>query len=238
KSFIAGQCKNCRTMSRKLSWTKQPVSPDIGQNGRFCMTQPSKPVDKDLLSDVDKGPPTAPGAAPAPARREPVVLTVGLLVTSARLALERHLGLVWVTGEISNFSRAPSGHCYFSLKDAQAQVRCVFFKSKAQFTKFSLHDGLQVEVHATASMYEARGEFQLNVDIVRLAGAGLLYERFARLKARLEAAGWFAAERKRSLPAIPRAIGIVTSPAAAALRDVLTTLKRRWPRVRAIIYPC
>jgi exodeoxyribonuclease VII large subunit len=192
----------------------------------------------DLLSGLSDYP---ADSAPAPttiARREPVVLTVGLLVSSARIALERHLGLVWVSGEISNFSRAVSGHCYFNLKDAQAQVRCVFFRSKAQLTRFSLQDGLQVEVHATASMYEARGEFQLNVEAIRLAGAGLLYERFARLKARLEAAGWFAQARKRPLPAYPRAVGIVTSPAAAALRDVLTLFARRWPRLRVILYPC
>ncbi len=102
---------------------------------------------------------------------------------------------------------------------------------------FTLRDGLRVEVRATPSIYEARGEFQLNVDTVRLAGVGALYEQFARLKARLEAAGWFAAERKRPLPAYPRAVGIVTSPRAAALRDVLTTLARRWPALRVIALP-
>src|SRR5207248_2636855 len=98
-------------------------------------------------------------ARPAAVRRAPTVLTVGLFVTSARLLLERELGLVWVSGEISNFMRAGSGHCYFNLKDAQAQVRCVFFRSKAQFVDFDLHDGVQVEVRATASLYEPRGEF-------------------------------------------------------------------------------
>ena len=100
-----------------------------------------------------------------------------------------------------------------------------------------MRDGLQVEVRATPSIYEARGEFQLNVETIRLAGVGALYERFERLKAQLEAAGWFAAERKRVLPAFPRAVGIVTSPQAAALRDVLTTLHRRMPRLRVILYP-
>ena len=183
-------------------------------------------------------PPASPGASPpAPATREPAVLPVSLLVSSARLLLERHLGLVWVSGEISNFTRAASGHCYFNLKDAQAQVRCVFFRHKAQFVDFALRDGLSVEVRATASIYEARGEFQLNVETVRLAGVGALFERFARLKARLEAAGWFAEARKRPLPAFPRAVGIVTSIRAAALRDVLTTLRRRWPAVPVIVYP-
>jgi len=173
----------------------------------------------------------------AASRSAPAVLPVGLLVSSARLILEKHLGLLWISGEISNFTRAASGHCYFNLKDAQAQVRCVFFRHKAQFADFALRDGLSVEVRATATIYEARGEFQLNVEVVRLAGLGALYEKFARLKARLEAAGWFATERKRPLPSFPRAIGIVTSPTAAALRDVLTTLRARWPALAIVLYP-
>jgi len=183
-----------------------------------------------------------PGAAPATQeaatdRSAAAVLPVSLLVSSARLIIERHLGLVWVSGEISNFTRAASGHCYFNLKDAQAQVRCVFFRQKAQHVTFAMRDGLAVEVRATPSIYEARGEFQLNVENVRLAGVGALYEKFAQLKARLEAAGWFAQTRKRPLPAYPRAIGIVTSTRAAALRDILTTLRRRWPAARVVVYP-
>jgi exodeoxyribonuclease VII large subunit len=165
------------------------------------------------------------------------VLPVSLLVSSARLLIERHIGLVWVSGEISNFARAASGHCYFNLKDAQAQVRCVLFRQKAQHVAFALRDGVQVEVRATPSIYEARGEFQLNVENVRLAGVGALYEKFAQLKAKLEAAGWFAEARKRPLPTYPRAIGIVTSTRAAALRDILTTLRRRWPASRVVLYP-
>jgi exodeoxyribonuclease VII large subunit len=165
------------------------------------------------------------------------VLPVSLLVGSVRLLLERHIGLVWVSGEVSNFTRAASGHCYFNLKDAGAQVRCVFFRHKAQLASFTLKDGLQLEVRATASIYEARGEFQLNVETVRLAGQGALYEKYARLKARLDAAGWFAAARKRPLPAYPHAVGIVTSTRAAALSDLLTTLQRRWPALRVIVYP-
>jgi exodeoxyribonuclease VII large subunit len=179
----------------------------------------------------------APVASGAGRPGSPAVIPVGLLVSSARLILERHLGLVWVAGEISNFTRAASGHCYFNLKDAAAQVRCVFFRQKAQFVGFALKDGLAVEVRATASIYEARGEFQLNVETMRLAGIGALYERFERMKARLAAAGWFDAERKRALPALPRAIGIVTSLRAAALRDILATLRRRWPAARVILYP-
>src|SRR4030095_7708260 len=123
------------------------------------------------------------------------------------------------------------------LKDAQAQVRCVFFRNKAQFVDFRVADGLAVEVRATASIYDARGEFQLNVETMRRAGRGALYERFARLKAKLEAAGWFSAERKRPLPRFPRVVGIGTSIVPAALRARLTTLHRRWPPLRVIVYP-
>src|SRR4029453_2547899 len=184
---------------------------------------------------------TAAGAIPREAYpAAPVasaVVPVSLLVGSARLILERQLGLLWVSGEVSNFTRAASGHCYFNLKDSNAQVRCVFFRYKAQFANFALKDGLSIEVRATPSIFEPRGEFQLNVETVRLAGVGALYERFERLKARLSAAGFFAAARKRTLPAFPRAIGIVTSPRAAALRDVVTTIARRWPALSVIIYP-
>lgn len=167
----------------------------------------------------------------------PPVLPVSLLVGSARRLIERHLGLAWISGEVSNFTRAASGHCYFVLKDDQAQVRCVMYRQKAQLVSLDLQDGAQVEVRATPTIYEARGEFQLNVETVRLSGLGALYERFARLKARLEAAGWFAAARKRAVPGFPRAVGIVTSLHAAALSDVLTTLRRRMPALPVIVYP-
>ena len=176
------------------------------------------------------GPPSVPAAGPA-------VLSVGRLVANVRLLVERRIGLVWVAGEISGCTRAASGHCYFTLKDADAQVRCVLFRMKAQALTFDLRNGLAVEVRATPTMYDARGEFQLTVDTVRQAGLGALYERFVKLKARLEAAGWFAAERKRPLPTFARAVGIVTSRHAAALRDVLTTLRARWPALRVVLYP-
>ena len=186
---------------------------------------------------LDVGTTPASGAGANGRAASPPVIPVSLLVSSARLILEKHLPLAWISGEISNFTRAASGHCYFNLKDATAQVRCVFFRQKAQFAGFVLKDGLAVEVRATPSIFEARGEFQLNVETVRLAGIGALYEKFERLKARLAAAGWFAAERKRQLPAFPRRIGIVTSPRAAALSDILTTLRRRWSSVPVILYP-
>src|SRR5215472_17667013 len=178
------------------------------------------------------GPMMEQTAAPSPA-----VLPVSLLVGSARRLIERHLGLAWISGEVSNFTRAASGHCYFVLKDDQAQVRCVMYRQKAQLFGLALRDGELVEVRATPTIYEARGEFQLSVETVRRSGFGALYERFARLKARLEAAGWFAAARKRELPGFARAIGIVTSPRAAALCDVLATLKRRMPSLPVILYP-
>ena len=165
------------------------------------------------------------------------VIPVSLLVSSTRLLIERHLGLAWISGEVSNFTQASSGHCYFVLKDEQAQVRCVLFRNKAQLLGLTLQNGAQVEVRATPTIYEPRGEFQLNVETVRQSGLGARYEQFARLKARLEAAGWFAAARKRALPAFPRAVGLVTSPFAAALSDVLATLRRRMPALPVILYP-
>jgi exodeoxyribonuclease VII large subunit len=165
------------------------------------------------------------------------VISVAELNRLAKELIERQLPLMWVAGEISNFMRAASGHCYFSLKDAQAQVRCVMFRHKAQLHDWKPENGMQIEVRATPSFYEARGEFQLNVEAMRRAGLGALYAAFEQLKARLSAEGLFAEERKQVLPRFPRAIGIVTSPHAAALRDVLTTLKRRMPAIPVIIYP-
>ena len=175
----------------------------------------------------------APNASSPPA----AVVPVALFVSSARLLLERHLGLVWIGGEVSGCTRAASGHLYFTLKDASAQVRCVFFRHKAQGLAFPLRDGMAVEVRAVASIYEPRGEFQLNVETVRQAGLGALYERFLARKRALEDAGLFDSARKRALPAYPRRIGIVTSPHAAALRDVLTTASRRFPGLPLIVYP-
>ncbi|MGH8801530.1 MAG: exodeoxyribonuclease VII large subunit, partial [Casimicrobiaceae bacterium] len=165
------------------------------------------------------------------------MIPVALLVSSARLLLERHLGLAWIAGEVSGFTRASSGHLYFTLKDEHAQVRCVCFRFRAQGLAFTLKDGLAVEVRATPTIYEPRGEFQLSVESVRLAGLGALYERFLRLKARLAEEGWFDAVRKRPPPSFPRQVGVVTSLEAAALRDVLTTLRRRMPALPVIVYP-
>ncbi|WP_153100936.1 exodeoxyribonuclease VII large subunit [Paraburkholderia hayleyella] len=166
-----------------------------------------------------------------------VVVPVSALNQAIGSMLERSFPLVWVGGEVSNFTRAASGHWYFSIKDAQAQMRCVMFRGRAQHAGFLPREGDHIEVRALVTMYEPRGELQLNVEAVRRTGQGRLYEAFLKLKAQLEAEGLFAAERKRPLPLHPRAIGIVTSREAAALRDVLTTLARRAPHVALIVYP-
>jgi exodeoxyribonuclease VII large subunit len=165
------------------------------------------------------------------------VVSISELNRRARASLEKEFPLLWVAGEISNLTRATSGHGYFSLKDEAAQARCVMFRSRAVSIPWRLENGQQVEARALVSLYEPRGDFQLNIETLRRAGLGRLFEAFARLKARLEAEGLFAAERKRPLPRFPRRIGIISSPRAAALRDVLVTLKRRAPHLTAILYP-
>jgi exodeoxyribonuclease VII large subunit len=164
-------------------------------------------------------------------------LGVGELNRLARTLLERGLPPLWVGGEISNFRRYDSGHCYFSLKDETAQVRCVLFRHRAVLLDWMPADGMQVEARAVPTLYEARGEFQLNVETLRRAGLGALYLAYERLKARLAAEGLFDAARKRPLPAHPRRVGIVTSPRAAALRDAVATLRRRMPGLGVIVYP-
>jgi exodeoxyribonuclease VII large subunit len=165
------------------------------------------------------------------------VVTVSELLRSVRDSLERRFPLGWVSGEISNLARAPSGHLYFTLKDRQAQVDCVMFRSRASLLQAELQDGARIEARARVSLYEPRGRFQLNVEAVRQAGMGPLYERFLQVKAKLEREGLFDPALKRELPAYPRCVGIVTSLAAAALRDVLTTLERRNPALSVVVYP-
>ncbi len=169
--------------------------------------------------------------------RQSLVITVSELNRRTREIVEGGLPLLWVSGEISNFTRAASGHCYFSLKDERAQVRCVLFRHKAARLEFAPENGAQVEVCALPTIYEARGEFQLGVETMRRAGLGALYEAFERLRRKLAAEGLFDDGRKRELPGFPRAVGIVTSPAAAALRDVLATLRRRMPSIPVVLYP-
>jgi len=167
----------------------------------------------------------------------PPVLTVTALNGQVARLLERSFPLVWIGGEISNFTRASSGHWYFTLKDDAAQVRAVMFRSRAQYAGFVPREGDKVEVRALVTLYGARGDYQINVEAIRRAGVGQLYEAFLRLKEKLARQGLFDAERKRPLPLFTRSIGIVTSPQAAALRDVLTALKRRAPHVNIVLYP-
>ena len=163
-------------------------------------------------------------------------LSVSELNRLAKNLLEDNLAGLWIAGEVSNLTRAASGHYYFSLKDSHAQVRCAMFKGTAQ--RFpTLKEGDHIEVCGRIGIYEARGEFQITVSEVRLKGLGRLYEAYERLKAVLQAEGLFAAERKRPLPERPERIGVVTSLAAAALRDVVSTLKRRAPEIPVIVYP-
>lgn len=165
------------------------------------------------------------------------VMTVSDLNRRVRTLLESQFETLWVAGELSNVKQAGSGHWYFCLKDSGAQVECAMFRTRAQFLDFRPENGMQVEVRARVTLYEPRGDYQLVVQEIRKAGLGALYEAFEKLKSKLEAEALFDAARKKPLPAFPRAIGLVTSPAAAALRDVLTTLRRRAPMVPVVLYP-
>jgi exodeoxyribonuclease VII large subunit len=165
------------------------------------------------------------------------ILTVSELNRLAREVLEQSFPLFWVSGEISNFTRAASGHWYFSLKDQAAQVKCVMFKGRNSYVDFMPREGDKIEARCTVTLYEARGDFQLTVEFVQKSGLGALFEAFEQLKIKLEHEGLFDPAFKKAIPVHPQHIGIVTSPDAAALRDVLTTLKRRNPKIGVIIYP-
>lgn len=167
----------------------------------------------------------------------PAALSVSELNSIAKNLLENHLSGLWVAGELSNLTHAASGHYYFSLKDNHAQVRCALFKHTATRLSMPLKEGDHIELTGRIGIYEARGEFQITVSEVRHRGLGALYEAYERLKKQLQTEGVFDAERKRSLPMPPHTIGIVTSLAAAALRDVVSTLKRRAPNIPVVVYP-
>ncbi|MCZ8258435.1 MAG: exodeoxyribonuclease VII large subunit, partial [Polaromonas sp.] len=173
-----------------------------------------------------------------PAREAAVrVWPVGSLLRAIADSLEARFNPVAVKGEISGFSRAASGHCYFSLKDEQGQVRCAMFRRAAGLLDFSPRDGQLVELRGRLGVYEPRGELQLVVESMRQAGQGNLFEQFLQLKAKLEAEGLFEPGRKKPLPLLPRAIGVVTSLGAAALHDVVSALQRRVPHIPVVIYP-
>src|SRR5256712_6343079 len=165
------------------------------------------------------------------------VLTVTELTRSIRNTLEVKFGAVWVQGEISNYKLHPSGHQYFTLKDQRAQIACVIWRDAMVPPRQPLVDGTQVQVFGTVTVFEARGQYQLNVQILQPRGLGLLQAKFEALKRKLEAEGLFGPERKRPLPKLPRRIGIVTSPSGAAVRDMLNVLRRRAPWLQVLISP-
>jgi exodeoxyribonuclease VII large subunit len=165
------------------------------------------------------------------------ILTVAELTRAIRGTLETKFRAVWVQGEISNYKLHPSGHQYFTLKDARAQIACVIFRNTMPPLRQPLADGAQVQVYGQVSVFEARGQYQLSVQILQPRGLGLLQAKFEALKRKLEAEGIFAAERKRPLPKFPRRIGIVTSPSGAAIRDILNILQRRAPWLEILINP-
>ncbi|NDP40596.1 MAG: exodeoxyribonuclease VII large subunit [Rhodoferax sp.] len=167
----------------------------------------------------------------------PRIWQIGALCRAIADALDARFNPVVVRGELSGFSRASSGHCYFSLKDESAQIRCAMFRRAASSLDFSPRDGELVEVRGRLGVYEARGDLQLIVESMSRAGQGALFEQFLQLKAKLEAQGLFAPERKRPLPLLPRGIGVVTSLGAAALHDVVTTLQRRTPHIPVLVFP-
>lgn len=165
------------------------------------------------------------------------VWQVGALCRAIADALEARFNPVAVRGEVSGFARAASGHCYFTLKDGDGQIRCAMFRRAASLLDFAPRDGELVEVRGRLGVYEARGDLQLIVESMTRAGQGALFEQFLRLKAKLQAEGLFDAERKRALPLMPRGIGVVTSLGAAALHDVATALQRRVPHIPVIVAP-
>jgi exodeoxyribonuclease VII large subunit len=171
-----------------------------------------------------------------PAAGEPVY-TVSQLNREVRLLLERRFPALWVAGEISNLARPDSGHIYFSLKDANAQVRCAMFRNANRTLKFRAENGQQVLMRARVGLFDARGEYQLIVEHMEPAGDGLLLRKLEELKARLAAEGLFDPALKKPLPGLPRRIGLITSPTGAALRDILQILRRRFPLIPVVIYP-
>ncbi|MEM9388590.1 MAG: exodeoxyribonuclease VII large subunit [Pseudomonadota bacterium] len=212
------------TSSRRSATPRRPSSTTSGSS--------------ETIADEVTSAPATQRATQRAARRaaERAVFTVSRLNSEVRGLLEKSLRTVWVEGEISNLSRPGSGHVYFTLKDARAQVRCALFRQRAQSTG-PLRDGQKVLVRGQLTVYEARGEYQIQVDTVEETGEGALRRAYEELKKRLAAEGLFATERKRTLPTLPQRIGVLTSPTGAAVRDILHVLGRRFPAVPVRIYP-
>jgi exodeoxyribonuclease VII large subunit len=165
------------------------------------------------------------------------IYSVSRLNQEARLLLEQGFPRIWLAGELSNVSRPSSGHLYFTLKDARAQIRAAMFRSRNQAIRFRPEEGLQVLVRGRISLYEPRGDYQLIVDQMEKAGDGALRRAFEELKRKLDAEGLFDATRKQPLPVLPGRIGVITSPSGAAVRDVMSVLRRRFPAIPVLIYP-
>jgi exodeoxyribonuclease VII large subunit len=210
----------------RIPFEAEPGVPDPS-NARRPNAERSAPNSSD---------PGKTGAAPWAADKEKV-WTVSQLTRQIRQVLEGSLGALAVEGEVSNFRAAASGHLYFNLKDRDAQIRCVMFRAAAQSLKFQVEDGLHVVVRGRLTVYEQRGEYQLQVVLLEPKGAGALQLAFEQLKRKLEAEGLFAAERKRPIPFLPRRVGIVTSPHGAAIRDMITVIGRRFPGMPILICP-
>jgi exodeoxyribonuclease VII large subunit len=185
----------------------------------------------------DSPPAPDPAATPAPKARQRTIYSVSTLNREVRLLIESGIGSVWVQGELSNLSRPSSGHWYFSLKDGEAQLRCCMYRQRNVLARFTPREGQMLLARGRVSLYEPRGEFQLQIDHLEDAGLGALQRAFDELKRKLEVEGLFAPERKRPLPTAPRVIGVITSPSGAAIRDILHILARRFPSARVLIHP-
>lgn len=205
------------------------------EDDRQAGQQPANARKVSLRDFPGKIGPMPPSITLARAGRD--IYTVSRLNLETQFLLAEHFGLIWVEGEISNLSTPTSGHFYFTLKDVEAQVRCAMFRTQNRRLVFKPENGCQVLVKAQVSLYESRGDFQLIVEQMEEAGDGALRRAFEQLKQKLAAEGLFAAEHKRALPSIPQSIGVITSPSGAAIRDILTVLRRRFPAIPVILYP-
>ena len=203
-----------------------------GKPRRLAPSAPPYSEDCATIRRMDKNLEAPPALAP---RRD--VYSVSRLNREVRALLDRGFALLWIEGELSNLSRPSSGHWYFSLKDRDSQVRCAMFRMRNQFIGFTPADGMQVLARARATLYEPRGDYQLVVEHMEEAGDGLLRRAFEELKKRLAAEGLFDPAHKKPLPPLPCRIGVITSPSGAAIHDILTVLRRRFPAIPVLIYP-
>src|SRR5688572_22270695 len=182
-------------------------------------------------------PPESEKKPAPPVRDTRDVYSVSRLNKEVRLLLESGMPMLWLEGELSNFAAPASGHWYFSLKDAQAQVRCAMWRQRNSLLRFRHRDGMLAMARVRVGLYEPRGEYQLIVEHLEEGGEGALKREFEKLKSRLAAEGLFAAERKRPIPAVPRRVGIVTSRTGAAIHDILRVLRARFPVAAVLLYP-